>query len=819
MKQDFRELASKGYELNGEKQEFYVREEHKDRFQFPEGYEGWDLVSYDPAEYYANRISGELGITEDQNNVELYGGPNLSPNERTQNKIFTHNQYGDIEILMYSLDRKPFLYASKDVDSTSSTNQQKYDVITRFCPRREDIKGRKYDITGKTGIHPFIHPELIRIHEDDKADIETLIITEGYLKAFKACMNEIWTVGLSSITHYKDKKTASIHPDIIDLIRKNNVKNVVILWDGDCLDMSVKALGEGEDLYKRPAGFFHAVKKMQRLLKEYISKHTRIYFGRILSEQQNDNPKGLDDLIVALKDEVSALQQDFTEIGARPGRFIFTMDITVDLKQLQQYFHINKAEDFYHFHQEKIEDREFIFNGTKYQWSTEQKSLEVKIPAAAKHYSRIGVDYYKSVMMPDAHGHLHKHLVKWSRMAILEDHGKAFLNHVPRYEGFVNVPDHDNFQQVISNCWNMYYAIEHEVADGSFPKTKAFLQHIFQEHYEMALDYVQIMWTKPQQPLPIVCLVSRENATGKSTFAHWLKEIFVNNMAIVGNAELSNDFNSGWASKLIVCCDEAFIEKKVVVEKIKSLSTAKRIMVNAKGKDLKEIDFFAKFILITNNEENFIYADDNDTRYWVRKVAKLSEEQRDPMMMDHLIEELPHFLYFLQNRKLSVPEAQDRMWFKPSEIKTDALKKVIRHSAPTIEKEMRNKLVEMFLDFGLKEIEMTTADVKRHILNGKYEENYINRIIKDHIGAERKQNKEGVQVVCRYKFPTWDQSASAASSNQNINWHKGTGRPFIFTPEMVLTEDVLKKVDNQVITQQELAVHNVASEAEDDLPF
>src|SRR5205085_128408 len=102
------------------------------------------------------------------------------------------------------------------------------------------------------------------------------------------------------------------------------------------------------------------------------------------------------------------------------------------------------------------------------------------------------------------------------------------------------------------------------------------------EYYQLGLDYMQLLYTRPTQKLPILCLVSRENETGKSTFAMLLKNIFTANAAVVGNADLADNFNAHWASKLLIVCDETKIDKQSVVEKVKSLSTADKIMMNAK---------------------------------------------------------------------------------------------------------------------------------------------------------------------------------------------------------------------------------------------
>jgi hypothetical protein len=96
--------------------------------------------------------------------------------------------------------------------------------------------------------------------------------------------------------------------------------------------------------------------------------------------------------------------------------------------------------------------------------------------------------------------------------------------------------------------------------------------------------------------------------------------------------------------------------------------------MNRKGKDHEEIDFFGKFILLTNNEDNFINASDDDIRYWVRKVPVIN---KDVMInvMPLLIDEIPAFLNFLNKRQLFSPGKHPRQYFTLEEIETDALKK------------------------------------------------------------------------------------------------------------------------------------------------
>jgi hypothetical protein len=58
----------------------------------------------------------------------------------------------------------------------------------------------------------------------------------------------------------------------------------------------------------------------------------------------------------------------------------------------------------------------------------------------------------------------------------------------------------------------------------------------------------------------------------------------------LGNEEFSTNFNSLYASKLIVCIDESFIDKTIIKEKIKRLTTSDSINMEARhGKLLSNI--------------------------------------------------------------------------------------------------------------------------------------------------------------------------------------------------------------------------------------
>ncbi|MFC2106876.1 primase-helicase family protein [Bacteroidota bacterium] len=598
-------------------------------------------------EYFTTRIFKELGIKSSAINVSIRS----NQHKMITMPIFSEDKSGNIRILVYTLDRELITYdhpkATPEKPNINNNRDQTY-YITRLKDPQPDKSGklRKYYIPKGAGTHPFFPPKLIEKFER-KIPINTLTLTEGYFKAFKGSIHQIDVVGLSSITHYRDKQKNTIHNDILRLIQTCKVENIIILYDGDCLDISENALENQDDLYNRPNSFFSSARSIQELLKD---QQINIYFSHIKSDCNRDTPKGLDDLLISMQDDEAEVARDLS-LYSKPGYYFFKMDITYSLHKLRRYFHLTSPEEFYSFHCEIIQDKEFVFNGTHYQWVENENKLKIIIPAEARLYFRVGDSYYEYVEVPNKFQNIEKKIERRLKGTLIDDHGKKFLEHVPKYKTFCNVPDHTSFNQVINNCFNIYAPFEHEPEEGNCDTTLNFLKHIFGEQLELGLDYIQLLYQKPTQILPILCLVSKENHTGKTTFAKYLRDIFTQNVTIVGNEELSASFNTTYANKLIIISEETFLDKKQIIEKIKALSTADKILMNAKGRDHIEIDFFGKFIFLSNNEENFIYASKDDIRYWVRKIPL--PERVNINILEEIKQEIPQFLNFLNKRNIT----------------------------------------------------------------------------------------------------------------------------------------------------------------------
>lgn len=308
-------------------------------------------------------------------------------------------------------------------------------------------------------------------------------------------------------------------------------------------------------------------------------------------------------------------------------------------------------------------------------------------------YLRCGTSYFKRSLVPTITGEKVEVLLNWNVDTIKQDEGRDYLAQIPKYDGFVCIPHHLEYKQIYDNYYNIYNALSHINEKGSIEYTSAFLKHIFGDQIELGIDYLQLIYIKPIQILPILCLVSRQRATGKSTFLKWLKLIFEGNLTYLTNDSFSSQFNSDWANKLLICIDEVLFNKEELTERIKYLSTTNINKMEAKGKDKREVDFFGKFILCSNNERTFIKIDSDEIRFWVLKVPQIKNE--DTQLLEKLRSEIPAFLYFLQNRQLSVSEPLSRMWFSPEQIWTKALDKLFTYAHQQVEISVVEVLYEL----------------------------------------------------------------------------------------------------------------------------
>jgi hypothetical protein len=77
--------------------------------------------------------------------------------------------------------------------------------------------------------------------------------------------------------------------------------------------------------------------------------------------------------------------------------------------------------------------------------------------------------------------------------------------------------------------------------------------------------------------------------------------------------------------------------------------------------------------------------------------------------LDKLKKEAPAILHFLSTRKVTT-ENSSRMWFHPSLLKTDALRRVINRNKSKAELELASIFNDILYDFDQEEIKFTLTD-------------------------------------------------------------------------------------------------------------
>lgn len=345
-------------------------------------------------------------------------------------------------------------------------------------------------------------------------------------------------------------------------------------------------------------------------------------------------------------------------------------------------------------------------------------------------YIRVGTSLYKLAHQPLANGTTVLRRIPWSFGTIRQDYGKSHTPPIKKYDGFCTVPSHTDYHKEIDGFYNLYEPITHVPVEGEFPDIIKLMRHIFGEQFELGLDYMQLLYRQPTQKLPILLLVSEERNTGKTTFLNFLKAVFQDNTTFNTNEDFRSQFNSDWAGKLLIVVDEVLLCRREDSERLKNLSTAQTYKVEAKGKDRQEVNFFAKFVLCSNNELFPVIIDMGETRYWVRKVMRLDSD--DTNFLQKLKEQIPAFLYYLQHRPLSTTK-ESRMWFDPALIRTEALERIMQSNRNHTEIDIVELLRTIMESQNVDKISFIPQDLLPLLsLNGvKVELWHIRKVVKE----------------------------------------------------------------------------------------
>lgn len=335
----------------------------------------------------------------------------------------------------------------------------------------------------------------------------------------------------------------------------------------------------------------------------------------------------------------------------------------------------------------------------------------------AQRYIRVNTDYYKLV---------NGNLVIYNKMTIVDETPKDFFRTIPVYDGFVNEPSYFDYQKEIVKgnfrFWNLHCPLPFTPEPGDWKTIQKLFRHVFGDRYEMALDWFQVLLCLPKQPLPILCLVSGEQETGKTSILKLIEWLIAGNTSSISIDTFSNNFNAHFVTKHVVLIDETETEgnnnAKAISSKLKRWVTQENVVRNEKHGAITEIPFHGKVVICSNHEDNFIRIEEEDTRYWIIK-PKGKPKKTDPEFFVKMKAECRHFAHFLQHRTMETPVKQGRLWFTTDQIRTTEFATAVESGRSNIYHQLTELLLEDLNHYNRDEWWYTASDLMNILGNPK----------------------------------------------------------------------------------------------------
>lgn len=376
----------------------------------------------------------------------------------------------------------------------------------------------------------------------------------------------------------------------------------------------------------------------------------------------------------------------------------------------------------------------YTYEQHKFDWYRAMSYIQYFIMKDKVPFIRVGTDYYKIINKRDRYGTTQLLLKPWSKQEIIQDHSKTLVINMAKFDDFTIVPNNKDHTPVIDGCYNIYNKFSHipkdTVTDADIKTSMVLMRHVFGDQLELGLRYLKLLYEYPKQILPILTLESKERETGKTTFLNWMQMIFGENSVLISPDELSATFNSMYANKNIIMIDETVVDKSSTLEKLKSITTAKSITVKTKFVQEFSVPFFGKVILCTNKVKDFMRIDDEEIRFWVRKVSVIKE--KNTQIEDQLFSEIPAFLRYLLNQP-EIDFTKSRMVFTKEEIYTEELQIVKEESKSGLLKDLEILINDLFDKKQCDYFCATVKDIKEYWFksDSKISHSYIRKVLID----------------------------------------------------------------------------------------
>lgn len=395
-------------------------------------------------------------------------------------------------------------------------------------------------------------------------ELQTLVITEGELKANCACSLGIPTLGLGGVWNFKSK-LESLIPDLRALPWDG--RNVVICYDSDARTNA------------------QVVKAENELATQLTNLGASIFIMR-LPEVEGLKKTGLDDFLMAHGrnrfDEIFATLEQWAQsrvLHELNEEVVFVRDpgLVLELKTLQRMSPNNFTQSIY---------ANRIWETTETRGKNE---VSVKKSAA-------------------------KEWLTWP--------ARSEIQRITYAPGEPQITERGEF-----NMWAGWGMPEEQIKQGPLKCWDGLLDHLFDgspdEDRKWFEQWLAYPLQHPGTKLFSACVVwGLAQGTGKTLVGATMRRIYGANFAEIGDRDLQSSFNEWAVNKQFAMGDEiAGGDKRQNSDRMKSLITQQYLRVNQKYVPAYEIPDCLNYYFTSNHPDSF-FLENDDRRYFVHEAKK-----------------------------------------------------------------------------------------------------------------------------------------------------------------------------------------------------
>lgn len=436
-------------------------------------------------------------------------------------------------------------------------------------------------------------------------------ITEGELKAAKACKEGFPTLALPGVHNFRNKlPETSFLPALEEMPWVRRI--VRIVYDSDIMKNKNVALAA------------------QRLADELNDRGAIVYI--VVLPALGDKKVGLDDYLIEYGRET------FDDLCQTQSRSISITQVLWDINK--RYIAVEEGD------QEVVDIQTGMrVKAAQFKYRTTKKIADRRLTSDGK----ITNDPISAAVV-------------WLSWPLRNEVRRlVYKPSEPAFESIEN--------EVGSYDFNTWPGLACEPVEGDVSPFLTLIDHLFTGALPSMKDWFLNWLAYPvthlgTKLLTAVVIHGPVQGTGKTLIGETMKYIYGNTYTKIGQLELSSQFNEWAASRSFILGDDLTGTggRLEMHDRLKAMITQTRAWINPKGLTPYELDDYASW-LFTSNRADAFYLDNDDRRFFIWEVPESAGKHPRSfykMYMEWLAGSGPsHLLYWLQHRDLSAFDPGD----------------------------------------------------------------------------------------------------------------------------------------------------------------